>query len=102
MRFSPTRFTPAASVFAGQRCGGVRLDVVDRTALRAVSVGIEIAVALRDLYPVDWDRKNFVKLLANGAAFGRLERGDSAPSIVASWQSDVDEFAKRRARYLLY
>jgi uncharacterized protein YbbC (DUF1343 family) len=102
VRFSPTRFTPAASVFAGQRCGGVRLDVVDRTALRAVSVGIEIAVALRDLYPVDWDRKNFVTLLANGAAFGRLERGDSAPSIVASWQSDLDEFAKRRAKYLLY
>jgi uncharacterized protein YbbC (DUF1343 family) len=102
VRFSPTRFTPAASVFAGQRCGGVRLDVVDRTALRAVSVGIEIAVALRDLYPVDWDRKNFVKLLANGAAFGRLERGDSAPSIVASWQSDLDEFARRRAKYLLY
>jgi uncharacterized protein YbbC (DUF1343 family)/CubicO group peptidase (beta-lactamase class C family) len=102
VRFSPTRFTPSSSVFAGQRCGGVRVDVVDRTALRAVSVGIEIAVALRDLYPSDWDRKGFVKLLANGAAFGRLERGDSAPAIIASWQRDVDEFAQRRAKYLLY
>jgi uncharacterized protein YbbC (DUF1343 family) len=102
VRFSPTRFTPSSSVFAGQRCGGVRLDVVDRAALRAVSVGIEIAVALRDLYPVDWDRKDFVKLLANAAAFGRLQRGESAPSIVASWQRDVDEFTMRRAKYLLY
>jgi len=102
VRFSPTRFTPSSSVFAGQHCGGVRLDVVDRAALRAVSLGIEIAVALRDLYPRDWDRKGFVKLLANGAAFGRLDRGDSAPSIVASWQRDVDEFAKQRAKYLLY
>ena len=78
------------------------MDVVDRAALRPVSLGIEIAVALRDLYPRDWDRKGFVKLLANGAAFGRLERGDSAPAIVASWQRDVDEFAQRRAKYLLY
>jgi uncharacterized protein YbbC (DUF1343 family) len=102
VRFSPMRFTPSASVFAGQRCGGVRLDVVDRAALRAVSLGIEIAVALRDLYPVDWNRKDFVKLLANGAAFGRLEKGDSAPSIVASWQKDVEAFEKRRAKFLLY
>ncbi len=80
VRFSPTRFTPSSSVFAGQRCGGVRLDVVDRAALRAVSVGIEIAVALRDLYPRDWDRKGFVKLLANGAAFGRLGTSTSSRS----------------------
>ena len=37
VRFSPLHFTPSASVFAGERCGGVRLDVVDREALRAVS-----------------------------------------------------------------
>ena len=102
MRFSPARFTPTTSVFAGQRCGGVRLDIVDRAALRAVSVGIEIAVALRDLYPVDWDRKNFVQLLANDAAFGRLQRGDTAPAIIASWQTDVEAFETRRAKYLLY
>ena len=101
-RFSPVHFTPASSVFAGQRCGGIRFDVVDREALRSVSLGIEIAAALRDLYPVDWERKGFVKLLANGAAFERLERGDTAPAIVASWQKDVEEFEKRRAKHLLY
>ncbi len=102
VRFSPVRFTPSASVFAGERCGGVRLDVVDREALRSVSLGIEIAVALRDLYPTDWDRKGFVKLLANGAVFQRLERGETAPAIIASWQKDLEEFVKRRAKYLLY
>ena len=102
VRFSPVHFTPSASVFAGRRCGGVRLDVVDREALRPVSLGIEIAVALRDLYPVDWQRKDFVKLLANGEAFRRLERGETAPSIIASWQKDVEEFLRRRVKYLLY
>ncbi|HYR46923.1 MAG TPA: serine hydrolase [Thermoanaerobaculia bacterium] len=101
-RFSPVHFTPASSVFAGQRCGGIRIDVVDREALRSVSLGIEIAAALRDLYPVDWERKGFVKLLANGAAFERLEKGDTAPAIVGSWQKDVEEFEKRRAKSLLY
>lgn len=102
VRFSPVHFTPSSSVFAGKLCGGVRLDVVNREALRSVSLGVEIAVALRDLYPVDWERKGFVKLLANSAAFERLERGDTAPAIVASWQKDVEDFEKRRAKYLLY
>jgi uncharacterized protein YbbC (DUF1343 family) len=102
IRFSPVHFTPSASVFAGERCGGVRLDVVDRDALRPVSLGIEIAVALRELYPADWDRKGFIRLLANGDAFNRLERGDSASAIVASWQKDVEAFKQRQAKYLLY
>src|SRR6266508_151017 len=102
VRFSPVHFTPSASVFAGQRCGGVRLDVVDREALRSVSLGSEIAVALRDLYPADWHRKGFVKLLASGDAFRRLEAGETAPSIIASWQKDFEGFEKRRVKYLLY
>ena len=102
VRFSPVHFTPSASVFAGERCGGVRLDVVDREALRPVSLGVEIAAALRDLSPADWDRKGFLTLLANGDAFRRLERGETAPAIIASWQKDLDDFVKRRAKYLLY
>ncbi len=102
VRFSPIHFTPNASVFAGQRCAGIRISVVDRETLRSVSLGIEIAVALRDLYPAEWERKNFLRLLANQAGFDRLERGESAPAIVASWQRDLAEFQKRRAKYLLY
>lgn len=102
VRFSPVHFTPNASVFSGQRCGGIRVDVVDREALHPVSLGIEIAVALRDLHPVDWERRNFVDLLANGEAFRRLERGDNAPAIVASWQKSLEEFERRRAKFLLY
>src|SRR5262249_11338306 len=102
VRFSPVHFTPSASVFAGQRCGGIRMDVVDREALRAVSLGIEIAVALRDLHPLDWERQSFLRLLANADAMRRLEKGENAPSIIASWQKSLEDFEKRRARFLLY
>ena len=102
VRFSPLHFTPIASAYAGQRCGGIRIDVVDREALRPVSLGMEIATALRDLYPVDWQREKLLQLLANQDAFRRLERGEPASRIVASWQKDLEEFAKRRAKYLLY
>ena len=101
-RFTPVQFTPASSVFAGERCGGVRITVVDREALRPVALGIEIATALRDLHPVDWTRKDFGRLLANGETISRLERGDSAEAIAAPWEKDQESFRRRRRKHLLY
>ena len=100
--FTPIRFTPASSTFAGERCGGVRIAVTDREALRPVALGLEIAVALRDLHPADWQRQKFLNLLANADTFARLERGEPADAIVRSWDAGLEEFRARRAPFLLY
>lgn len=102
VRFTPVRFTPAASVFAGQECGGVRFAVVDRDALRAVTLGIEIACALRALYPADWDVGRFGGLLANAETQKRVEAGDLPEAIVASWNRPLEAFAAVRSKYLIY
>jgi len=100
--FTPIHFTPVSSTFAGERCGGVRFTVTDRDALYPVALGLEIAVALRDLHPVDWKREKFLDLLANRDTFERLEKGGPAGAIVRSWQNGLEAFRKRRARFLLY
>ncbi|HEX9690031.1 MAG TPA: exo-beta-N-acetylmuramidase NamZ domain-containing protein, partial [Thermoanaerobaculia bacterium] len=100
--FTPVHFTPSSSTFEGERCGGVRFTITDRDSLRPVALGIEIAVALRDLYPTDWQRREFIGLLANRDTFERLERGETADAIVRSWEKGLEEFRRRRARFLLY
>jgi uncharacterized protein YbbC (DUF1343 family) len=100
--FTPIHFTPASSTFAGERCGGVRFTVTDRGALRPVALGVEIAAALRDLYPVDWNRTKLIGLLANRDTLDRLERGETAGAVVRSWERGLEEFRRRRAKYLLY
>jgi uncharacterized protein YbbC (DUF1343 family) len=100
--FTPIHFTPASSTFAGERCGGVRFTVIDRDSLRPVALGIEIAAALRDLHPVDWQRTKLVSLVANRDTFERLERGESAGAIVRSWEKGLEDFRRRRAAHLLY
>ncbi|MEP6471988.1 MAG: DUF1343 domain-containing protein, partial [Acidobacteriota bacterium] len=100
--FTPIHFTPASSTFAGERCGGVRLTVTDRNALAPVALGVEIAVALRDLHPQDWKIEKFLDLLANRDTFERLQRGETAASIVASWKNGLEQFRRRRAKFLLY
>ena len=102
VRFVPARFTPRASVFKDVECGGVNIVVTDRAVFRPVRAGLEIAVALRRLYPQDWKVDDYIRLLANADAEERVRRADDAGEIVRSWQPRLDEFSRARARSLLY
>ncbi len=102
VRFTPVHFTPTASVHQGTPCGGIRIDVVDREALRSLTLGIELIGALRALFPGDWDRAKLGALLANAATLVRIEAGEPPDQIVASWKSELAAFERERARHLLY
>jgi len=102
VRFVPVRFTPSASVFKGEQCGGINIVVTDRAQFQSVRTGIEIAVALRRLYPNDWQVEKYGHLLANAAALERVKRGDAPEDVVRSWQPALEEFRRARARVLLY
>jgi hypothetical protein len=80
----------------------VRFTVTDREALPPVRLGIEIASALRTLYPADWDRTKLDVLLLSRDTVGLLERGARAPDIGASWRAGLDSFRRRRSGHLLY
>jgi uncharacterized protein YbbC (DUF1343 family)/CubicO group peptidase (beta-lactamase class C family) len=102
VRFIPVRFTPASSVFKGEECGGINVFITDRERFRPVFSGLEIAVALRKLYPSQWKVDSLLRLLANADTLERLKRGDSPADLGRSWWEPLDEFRKARARALLY
>ena len=102
VRFTPVHFTPSSSVHAGARCGGVRITVTDRTALASVTLGIEIASALRALHPIEWDRARLGELVASADTVARIERGETPEAIAASWEPGLSRFRARRAKWLLY
>lgn len=102
LRFVEVEFTPASSTHAGKPCRGVRIAVVDRAAVKPVALGLELACALRDLHPREWDRSRFGVLLAHAASIARFERGEGAASIESGWAAALMEFERRRGAYLLY
>ena len=102
VRFVPLEFTPKASVFKDQECGGVNIIVTDRATFRSVLTGIEIAIALRRLYPSEWKVDNYLCLLVNSDTLDRIKRGNSARDIVGSWNAQLEEFRRARAQVLLY
>jgi uncharacterized protein YbbC (DUF1343 family)/CubicO group peptidase (beta-lactamase class C family) len=102
VRFVPLRFTPKASVFKDEACGGVNIIITDRVAFRPLVTGIEMALALRSLYPNDWKVDSYLRLLVNADTLERIKRGESAREIVASWNAALQEFRRARAEVLLY
>ena len=100
--FVPVRFTPRASVYKGEECGGVNFVVTNRALFKPVRAGLEIAVALRRLYPQEWKVDDYIHLLANADTLERVKRGDEPATIAASWQARLEEFGRARSRVLLY
>jgi len=102
VRFMPIRFTPGSSVFKGEECGGVNIIITDRDRFRPVFNGLQIAVALRKLYPSRWKVDDYIRLLVNSDTLERVKRGDAPEEIVRSWSPGLDEFRRARARVLIY
>jgi len=102
VRFVPVTFTPVNGPYANQLCKGVNIIVTDRTVLDAPEMGIELAAALKKLYPDNWKIEHMIGALASQQVFDQLAAGEDPRSIAQSWQDDLEKFKEIRQKYLLY
>jgi uncharacterized protein YbbC (DUF1343 family) len=102
VRFVPVTFTPAASNYNGQKCEGVNLILTDRNALDAPELGIELASALRKLYPSDYKIERMAELLVNQVAYDALVAGRDPRRMAQDWQDGLEKFEIVRKKYLIY
>lgn len=126
VRFRATHFTPTASKYAGQLCHGVQVHLVDRQALGAVRLGLELVESLRRLFPRDFGWREarrdgstaargtdgeagdggawrpFDRLAGTDRWRRELEGGRSPAAIEQDWRAELAAFERRRQPYLLY
>ncbi len=102
VRFVPVTFRPTSSNFAGQKCEGVNLIVLDRNTLDSPEMGIELASALHKVYPRDFELEKMAELLVNQRVFEALAAGEDPKRIAEDWQDRLTEFLRLREKYLLY
>jgi len=100
--FVPIRFTPKASTFSGEACGGVNITITDRASLDPVRVGLEIAVAIRRLHPQAWKAEKLDGLLLHRTTLTAILAGEPADVVLRSSRDGLKEFAARRGGWLLY
>jgi len=102
VRFIPIRFTPRASVHQGAVCGGVNILVTNRERFQCLRTGLEIAVALRRLYPTEWTARAYDRLLVHRRVFEAFLNGAGAEALEALWKPALRDFLRLRRKYLLY
>jgi uncharacterized protein YbbC (DUF1343 family) len=102
VRFVPVSFTPSSSNFAGEKCEGVNILLLNRNVLDAPELGIELASALHNLYPQQWQMGRMMEILANQSVFDAISQGQDPRRIVQDWQERLQEFIKVREKYLIY
>jgi uncharacterized protein YbbC (DUF1343 family)/CubicO group peptidase (beta-lactamase class C family) len=100
--FVPIEFTPTSSKYANEQCRGVNITVVDRNAIQPVAVGLQIAVTLHKLYPDKWELTAMDRLLINKEVLAAIGDGDGLQDLQELYQPKLDDFLKRREKYLLY
>ena len=103
--FRPAAWSPLTGFWQGHELRGVELIVFDPRRFYAVRTAVEIAVAVRDLFPHaisikspsgldrDWGTDTFRRAFTAGA---------SSETILAQWRPRLAEFESLRRRYLLY
>ena len=100
--FVPRYFTPSASKFADQRCGGVDIVLRNTDDLDSVEVGFLLISTLRKLYPEHWEFDRYNRLLANSAVYQQVITGAKLVELRAIVKQDAEAFTPRRAPYLIY
>ncbi len=102
VRFVPVTFTPTSSNYSGQLCQGVNIVVTDRNGFDAPELGMELASALRKLYPADYKIERLPELLMNQSVYDALVAGQDPRRIAQDWQEGLQKFVKMREKYLIY
>ena len=102
VRFVPITFKPNASKYKDQECGGVNIVLTDRNFLDATELGLEIASALKTLYPNDYKMEKLIDLLGSQPVYDALNSGQDPRRVQQDVQEQVDKFEQVRKKYLLY
>lgn len=99
-----TWFSPTFSKFAGQRCGGCQLHVVDRERFAPVAATLAMLQTVRARYGdrLELHADYFDKVLGTSAVREAWLRDEPAAEIAAKWEPDRVAFARQRAAHLLY
>lgn len=102
VQFTPVRFTPTTSLFKGEPCGGVRIAITNREALKPVEIGIAAACVLQRLHPKVFALEKVNTLLNHGSSLKPIRAQDPWKKIVGGWAAEAVGFEARRKGFLRY
>ncbi len=102
IRFLPYRFTPVASKFKGEECGGVQIVLTDRNAFDPSETGLSIVRELHALFGDSFEVDKVNRLLFNVAVVNRAKASPEPTVYTKTWTTELEAFMVRRSKFLIY
>ncbi len=102
VRFVPVSFTPSTSAYAGLKCEGVNIVLIERNAFEAAELGIELASALHKVYPAQFQMERMIELLPTRSVYDAVASGQDPRRIADDWREPLEKFLQLRQKYLIY
>jgi uncharacterized protein YbbC (DUF1343 family) len=107
--FRPSSFEPFWGKFHGEKCEGVHVHIVDKSAFMPLSTALHLLEAIRNLYPQRFAsvfnrkrRKSFDRYLGVTTVSEALKKGEKIEPIINTWEEEIEKFREKRKKYLLY
>jgi uncharacterized protein YbbC (DUF1343 family) len=99
IRIYPKDFTPTSSHLSGKTVEGIGFEITNRDVFSSSRLGLEVAMALRRLYPgkIVWGTGR--SLIGNSGVIGTLASGGDTSEAA---HKGLPEFQQIRQKYLLY
>ena len=102
VRFVAASFTPSSGTYHGENCQGVNMMVIERNALDAPELGIELASALHKLYPQQFHMDRMMEIWPTRACLTRSCRARIRGASPKTGRSALEKFEELRQKYLIY
>jgi len=111
VRFEAVKFTPQMAFYPGpasslkykdRECGGVRAILTDRDRCPVIDIGLELALAVKRLYPDHFKVEEMGRLLGDDETLNAIKAGEPRATIKARWTKAGALFEERRRGALLY
>lgn len=110
VEFREAYFRPMFSKHSGTLCSGVEVKVVDSAAFDPVLTGVAMLVEARRMEGFAWRSDSWDpvrpfwidKLSGSPRLRVMIDEGADVPELTEAWRGELDEFATRRASFLLY
>lgn len=103
--FRALTYKPKRGQFAGKVVQGVQLLLRDRQIFRPLRTALVALIVLHKAYPKQLKVTNirkFGRVWGNDAVLKQIMAGKGWREIEASWAPELQEFAQKRQKYLIY
>lgn len=109
VRAEPATFTPrpgpsSSPKHSNRLCGGIFLEVTDRTRFRPVLTGLSLISLFNRLYPGKFQVRDGMmdRLLGSDIVRARLAKGEAPADLLRLNRADFDHYLSARSKYLRY